>query len=106
VTRAGRLASDDWQEKRDTSLLHGIQIDSEYVQYFNNVLSLLFLYYFNNIGLQVSPTYKSQRRRFSSIKRYVSSNMILMDLIFFFKFCIMRKLGQCGKYIRSLAIPL
>jgi hypothetical protein len=26
--------------------------------------------------------------------------------MFFLQFCIMRKLGQCGKYIQSLAIPL
>jgi hypothetical protein len=49
--------------------------------YFNNVL---LLYYFNNIGLQVSPTYKSQGRRFSHIDRYIPFNMILMDLNFFY----------------------
>jgi hypothetical protein len=32
---------------------------------------LLLLYYFNNIGLQVSPSYKSQHCRFSLINRYV-----------------------------------
>jgi hypothetical protein len=63
---------------------------------------LLLLYYFINIGLQVSPTYKSQCRRFSPINRYVPCNKILI----FLQFCIMWKLGQCGKYIWSLAIPL
>jgi hypothetical protein len=66
---------------------------------------LLLLYYFNNIALQVSPTYKS-KRRFSLIKRYVPCNMILMDFNFFSQFFIMWKLGKCEKYIRSLAIPL
>jgi hypothetical protein len=46
----------------------------------------------------------------SLINRYIPCNMILTDLTFFFlfflQFCIMRKLGQCGKYIWSLAIPL
>jgi hypothetical protein len=36
---------------------------------------LLLLYYFNNIGLQVLPTYKNQCRRFSLINRDVPCNM-------------------------------
>jgi hypothetical protein len=47
---------------------------------------LLLLYYFNKIGLQVSPTYKSQRRRISLISRYVPCNITLMDLFLFFNF--------------------
>jgi hypothetical protein len=39
---------------------------------------ILLLYHFNNIGLQVSPTYKSQHRRFLLINRDVPCNMILM----------------------------
>jgi hypothetical protein len=61
-----------------------------------------------SVGLQVSPTYKSQGL-FSHINRYIPFNMILMNFFFFFffpQFCMMRKLGQWGKYIRSLAIPL
>jgi hypothetical protein len=34
--------------------------------------------------LQVSPTYKSQHRRFSLINRYVPCNMIVIDFKFFF----------------------
>jgi hypothetical protein len=64
-----------------------------------------YYYYFNNIGLQVSPTYKSQCHRFLLVNRYISCNMILMDLNFFPQFCITRKIAQRGKYIWSLAIP-
>jgi hypothetical protein len=75
-----------------------------YYYYYN------YYYYFNysnNIGLQVSHTFKSQRRQYSLINRHIPWNsMILMN--FFFQFCT-----KCGKlpnventYIRSFAIPL
>jgi hypothetical protein len=66
---------------------------------------IYYYYYFNNIGLQVSPTYKSQRRRFSLINTYYIPCSILIHFQFFLQFCTMRKIAQFGKYIRSLAIP-
>jgi hypothetical protein len=51
-----------------------------------SILIMCYYYYYCFIlitGLQVSPTYKSQVRRFSLINRYRPCNMILIDLIFF-----------------------
>jgi hypothetical protein len=63
-------------------------------------LIMLLLYYFNNIGLQVSPTYKSQRRQFSLINRYMSCSMIYN--FFVLQFCITRKLSQCDNIFSPL----
>jgi hypothetical protein len=65
------------------------------------LLLVLVLYYFNNIGLQVSLSYKSHCCRFSCINRYVPCNMILMDPPSP-QFCKMRKLCQCGKLFSPL----
>jgi hypothetical protein len=76
----------DLWKKLDEFMLEtcNVQCNRALIRYYSNVLLLLILYYFNNMSLHVSPTYKSQRRRFSLINGNVQCNMILRFLNFVF----------------------
>jgi hypothetical protein len=71
------------------------------------LLLLSLLYYFNNRSTSITHLQEPALPIFTHKQVVCTTSYDVIGLILLLlQFYIMRKLGQCGKYIRSLVIPL